>query len=111
MPEKDFAVGFAGIPQVGAVTKKPCYLITLDVSSTKKKTGQFFVSIDKPVFEVYFIQVKGVFSNLDEEEITKTCYELVSNKDEIVDIMFPSHRVVSIRNLVFNANKHSTLSR
>jgi hypothetical protein len=111
MPEKDFAVGFTGIPQVGAQTKKPCYLISLDVGPTKKKAGRWFISIDKPVFEMNFISVKGVFSDQDEDEIAKTCYELVSNKDEIVDIMFPAHRVLSIRNLVFNANKHSTLSK
>ena len=46
-----------------------------------------------------------------EEEILKKFSEILDNtpKENIVDIMFPSHRIVSIRSLVFNANKPSTL--
>lgn len=109
MSEKDFAVGQAGLPQVGGQTRKPCYLIMLDVGTAKKKSGRFFVSIDKPVFEMSFISVKGVFSDLEEEEINKSYYDLISIKSDIVDMMFPNHRIVSIKNLVFNANKTSTL--
>lgn len=109
MPEKDFAVSQTGIPSVGQQTKKPHYLITLDTPPSKKKSGKFFIATDKPVFEMSFIQVKGVFSDLDEEEISKSFYEIASNKSEIIDIMFPSHRILSIRNLVFNAMKPSTL--
>jgi hypothetical protein len=106
MSEKDFAVSVTGIPQVGQASKKPCYLITLE-STTKK--GLRFVAMDKPQFEMNFIQVKGVYSDLSEDEISKRFSELVSNKDAIMDMMFPAHRVISIRSLVFNANKPSTL--
>jgi hypothetical protein len=111
MTEKDFAISVTAAPPVGHISKKPCYLITLEESSGKGKSIIRFIAIDKPAFETTFIQVKGVYSLLGEEEITKRFSEIIAStpKEEIVDMMFPSHRVHSIRSLVFNANKPSTL--
>lgn len=109
MGEKDYAVGQAGMPQVGQASKKPCYLVSLHDPSSKKKPTTYFIAIDRPHFEMQFIQVKGVFSDLSEDEISKRFNDEIANKDAIVDIMFPSHRIMSIKSLVFNANKPSTL--
>ena len=111
MSEKDFSVGVTGAPSVGQISKKPRYLITLDDFKGKTKIVRHFIAIDKPDMLDHFVQVKGVYSELEEEEILKKFGEVLENtpKENIMDIMFPSHRIYSIRNLVFNANKPSTL--
>jgi hypothetical protein len=109
MSEKDFAISVTGAPNVGHISKKPCYLISLDGSGKKGIT--YFISIDKPDLLNNFIQVKGIYSDFCEDEITKRFSEIILNtpKESIVDMMFPSHRIFSIKSLVFNANKPSTL--
>lgn len=111
MSERDFAVGSVGIPSVGTISKKPCYLVALTDATTKAKTLVNFLSIDKPESVNGFIQVKGIFTELPEESLVKKFAEVVSAtpKEHILDMMFPVHRVHSIRSLVFNANKPSTL--
>jgi hypothetical protein len=109
MSEKDFTVGFTAAPAVGSISKKPCYLVTLEGAKASKQIR--FITIDRPDLLTNFIQVKGVYSELSEEEILSQFADILSStpKETIVDMMFPSHRVLSIRSLVFNANKPSTL--
>jgi hypothetical protein len=112
--DKDFTVStVSGFPSVASVNKKPAYLITLlqDGASNKKNSFQKFIAIDKPDSQNGFIMAKGVFSDLSEEEIIKTFSEVLTSspKELILDMWLPWHRVVSIRSLVFNANKLSTL--
>jgi hypothetical protein len=113
MSDRDYGVGITGVPQVGQVSKKPCYLITLyDVADNGKlKDFRSFISTDKPDFLQNFIHVKGIYSKENEDEIGKRFLEIIAStpKESILDIMFPIHRVWSIKSLVFNANKPSTL--
>jgi hypothetical protein len=111
MPEKDFAVSSVGLPQVGKVAMKPCYLVTLLNPAGKK--AMHFIALDKPDLLEGFVQVKGYFSDLSEEELVKTYVEVVTSAplDSRIEMMFPWHRILSIRSLVFNANKPSTLVR
>lgn len=111
MPEKDFAVGSVGIPSVGHVSKKPCYLITLVDPAGKGTVVSRFISLDKPDLQNGFIQVKGIFSDVSEDNIVKTFTDIVAAapKESILDMLFPWHRVHSIRSLVFNANKPATV--
>lgn len=111
MPEKDFAIGSVGLPQVGKQATKPCYLVSLAPVAGKKPVH--FIALDKPDLLNGFIQVKGIFSDLSEEELVKSFAEVVSSTplESRLDMMFPWHRVQSIRSLVFNANKPSTLAR
>ena len=111
MSNKDFTVGVTGAPNIGQVSKKPRYLITLDDFKGKVKIVRLFIATDKPDFLDNFVQVKGVYSELEEEDILKSFNDVLDNtpKENIMDIMFPAHRIYSIRNLVFNANKLSTL--
>ena len=113
MSDKDFVVSVTGIPNVGYVSKKPCYLISLEDVKGKSKVVNYFISIDKPDFQTNFVQAKGFYSDLEEDEILKKFGEIVVNtpKENIVDMMFPSHRIYSIRSLVFNANKPSSLMK
>jgi hypothetical protein len=111
MSEKDFMVGVTGAPSVGQISRKPRYLITLDDFKGKTKIVRYFITVDKPDFRDTFVQVKGVYSEFEEEEILKKFSDILDNtpKEAIMDIMFPPHRIYSIRSLVFNANKPSTL--
>lgn len=112
MSERDFAIGSVGIPSVGATPKKPPYLVTLEPVAGSKKVS-LFIALDKPDLLNGFIQVKGIYADATEDKITKNFVEILAEtpKEEILDIMFPWHRVVSIRNLVFNANKPTSLAR
>lgn len=109
MPEKDFAVGSVGIPSVGQVSKKPCYLITLSNPAGKKPI--YFVALDKPDLLNGFIATKGFFSDESHEYLVANFIEEVANTplESRLDMLFPWHRVQCIRSLVFNANKPSTL--
>jgi hypothetical protein len=91
--------------------KKPPYLITLDDGVTgKTRNFQRFISLDKPESINGFIQVKGIFCDKDEDEIIKTFSEVLTSspKESILEMMFPLHRIYSIRSLVFNAVKSVT---
>jgi|SRR5579859_4894551 len=94
------------------ISKKPCYLIILDVNP-KNKAKQHFIAIDKPDLLSGFIQTKGFYSESSEEEIVQSFHDLMKNvaKEEIIEMMFPCHRVYGIRSLVFNALKPSTLTK
>lgn len=113
MSEKDFAVSSVGLPSVASPPKKPCYLVSLTDASGKAKAVKHFVALDKPDSLNGFINTKGFYSDESEEDIVKGFVELVSSapKESILDMSFPWHRVLSIRSLVFNANKPSTLVR
>jgi len=112
MTEKDFVVSSVGIPSVATVSKKPCYLITL-VDPAGKGTISRFITLDKPDLLNGFVQVKGTFADGSDEVLVKTFNEVLAStiKESFVDIMFPWHRIHSIRSLVFNANKLATVIR
>lgn len=91
--------------------KKPPYLITLENGvSGKNHLYQRFISLDKPEAINGFIQVKGIFTDCSEDEIIKAFSDILTTtpKESILEMMFPLHRVYSIRNLVFNAVKTVT---
>jgi len=91
--------------------KKPPFLITLDDGVTgKTRNFQRFISQDKPESINGFIQVRGIFCDKEEDEIIKSFSDILTSapKDTILEMMFPLHRVYSIRSLVFNANKTVT---
>jgi len=107
MSDKDYLVGTVGIPTVGVLNKKPIYLITLDDTEGKYKIVKKFIALDKPDSQNGFVLVKGFFTELDDDTITKKYQELLTSisKDLILDMWFPWHKINNIRSLVFNANK------
>ncbi len=113
MSDKDFAISVTGAPAVGTISRKPSYLVTLEDPSGKGKTKGVsrFITLDKPDMQNGFIQVKGIYSDLPEEEIVATFLEILSGtpKEALLDMMFPVQKICSIRSLVFNANKPSSL--
>jgi len=113
MADKDFAVSAVGIPTVGYIAKKPSYLVSLEETVGKTKGLKFFIAIDRPDPLNGFISVKGIHCSASEEEISANFAEILATtpKEQILDMMFPIHRVYSVRSLVFNANKPSTLVR
>ena len=100
MSEKDFAVGVATLPPVGHLNKKPSYLITLDSKPVKR-----FITTDKPEIQNGFVQVKGIYSEENEDDIAQKFSDLLTNspKELILEVMFPLHKIASIRSLVFRA--------
>lgn len=105
------AGGMAILPS-GTPTKRiPTYLIMLERKQGQKQIIEHFVSIDKPQSENGFLQAKGFYCNdKTEEEIVKGFNELLSTtpKENILEMMFPIHRIISVRSLVFNAVKSIT---
>jgi hypothetical protein len=91
--------------------KKPVYLVTLeDGMSGKTRLFQRFISLDKPRAENGMIEVKGFFCKKDEDEITKTFNDILTNtsKELYSEMIFPLQRIYDIKNLVFNAVKMIT---
>jgi hypothetical protein len=96
---------------IAPTLKKPPYLIALDNGVTGKVHNfQRFISLDKPESVNGFIQVKGIYSDLEEDEIIKNFTDILTScpKESILEMMFPLHRIYSIRSLVFNAVKSIT---
>lgn len=110
--DKDFAVNAVGsLSNTVQVSKKPSYLITLDPNNGNKiKKHTYFISIDRPDFLNGFIQVKGFFSDDVEDEIINNISSILTSlkKELICEMMFPWHRICSVRSLVFNAVKTQT---
>jgi hypothetical protein len=122
---KDFAVGAVGVVQPGMpgaigtgtvlsgspISRKPLYLVTLEDTAKTTKVLTRFIAIDKPDDKNGFIGVKGFFTESSEDEIIGSAVEMVAatKKETLVEMMFPWHRIHSIRSLVFNANKTQTL--
>jgi len=115
MSNQDFAVGSVSFDpdRTAKLNKKPLYLVSLVDSTAKKPTITYFISLDKPDLQNGFIAVKGFFCDMTEEEIVESFTDIFTNtpKEDILDLMLPSHRVYCIRNLVFNANKAVTTAR
>jgi len=99
--------GVAILPTGAPIKRNPIYLITLEKQSGKTQVIEKFISLDKPQSENGFIQVKGIFCEKSEEEIIKSFNEILTSspKELILEMMFPHHRILSIRSLVFNAVK------
>lgn len=122
MGDKDFQINAVGQTISGAIqagnlggspiSKKPSYLVTIeDTTSAGKKSMKRFITTDKPDLLQGFIQVKGFFSDEGEDEIINNLSDILTStkKELICEMMFPWHKICSIRSLVFNAIKSQTL--
>lgn len=97
--------------QAAPTLKKPPFLVTLDDGMKgKERVFQRFISLDKPESVNGFVQVKGFICDKDEEEIIKNFVDILTStsKELYLEMMFPLHRIYSIRSLVFNAVKTPT---
>ena len=101
----DIAIGSVSSTSLNtaAAPKKPSYLIFLEDASVKSKVIRKFITFDKPELLQGFVQVKGFFSELSEEEIIKNFMELLTStsKDLILEVMIPWHKISYMRSLVF----------
>jgi hypothetical protein len=108
MSNHNVVVAQAGlIPQGAPISKKPPYLIILKDGSSKTAVEQRFISLDKPEFLNSFVQVKGIYCEESEDAIVSQFNNILANspKENIVEMLFPNHRIASIRSLVFSAVK------
>jgi Icc-related predicted phosphoesterase len=93
------------VPTGTKLSSKPSYLVILEDNSGKNKTTKRFITLDKPDLLNGFISVKGFFSELSEEEISNQLSDLLTNtkKELIIEVMFPWHKICSVRSLIFKA--------
>jgi hypothetical protein len=86
---------------------KPVYLITLADGTGKTAAITYFIATDKPELTMGFVSVRGIFTEEEEDAIIRSFSEIVGKtpKETVVEMMFPVHRIRSIRSLVFNAVK------
>ncbi len=105
MSSTDVVVGSVGLPTNNIPPKKPSYLIILENVRGKTKNDENFIAVDKPELLNGFIQVKGFFCELSADEISKSFLTVLtdSNKELYVEMMFPWHRVKSVKSLIFKA--------
>jgi hypothetical protein len=103
MSDKDIAIGTVGLPVGSQINKKPSYLILLEGAGKTSKVK--FITLDKPELLNNFVQVKGFYSDLSEEVIYKDYQNLILSvdRDSIMEILFPVHKILSMRSLVFKA--------
>jgi hypothetical protein len=123
MPGKDIAVGaVGGVPQQdqklsiegatlagsllrgAAVATKPAHLVTIEDFNGKTRILKYFIALDKPeILNGGFVQAKGIFCDCAEEEISKNFMTLLTStaKELFLEVMFPGHKIHSIRNLAF----------
>lgn len=101
----DIVIGTTSIPYINNVKSKPAYLIVISEPYGKTKIIKKFITLDKPEFLNGFVQAKGVFSELEDDEIFNNYSSLLTNapKDLILEMMIPWHKIDFIRSLVFKA--------
>lgn len=107
MTEKDYAVSVVNkINLSNNALMRPVYLISFDTNVVGKKK-KYFLTSEKPEFEGAFVRAKGVFSELSEEELIEKYNEILSliDKESILEMYFPNHKILQIRNLVFKSKK------
>lgn len=102
----DIAVGAVTVVNQSLKTNKPSYLVVYeDVPNGKTKQTKRFVTIDKPDTNSSFIQMKGMHTELSDEELNSSYQEVLTNapREVILELMVPWHRVFLVRSLVFKA--------
>jgi len=106
----DFAVSNVPYkPPAPATYKNPPHVIFLSQvegstkSSASKNTK--FICTGKIEFINGFVQCKGFYVDQAEDKIISDFDDLIStvDKEKIVEIYFPNHRIISIRSLIYKA--------
>ena len=104
---QDLVIGVTTkVPTGGQLSTKPSYLIYIEETGTgKNKKIKNFITLDRPELLNGFIQVKGFFSELSDDEIINSYQQVLTTtrKELILEVMFPWHKIHSIRSLVFKA--------
>lgn len=102
----DIAVGLANrVPNGSVILNKPSYIICLEKNIGKTKTLEYFLTIDKPEVIDSMVHAKGLFVDLSEDQIIENYSTVLtsSKKELLLEMMFPQHRIHSIRSLAFRA--------
>lgn len=98
----DLVVGAVGLQvKVPQIIKTP-YLVELEAG----KKREYYVTLDKPDLSNSCVTIKGVSAEIsDVDEFMKNYNDFLSDvkKENIVEAIFPWHRVIRITNLVYKA--------
>lgn len=100
----DIAIGTSAVPTPGMLLKKPPHLVVLKNFTPKSTKDICFLALDRPTIENGFILVKGFYTDVGAASNFKKYIEETA-KEDIVEMMFPIHSVISIQNLFYVANK------
>jgi hypothetical protein len=104
---QDLVIGVTTrVPTGSQISAKPSYLIYIEEDGTgKNKKIKRFITLDRPELLNGFVQVKGFFSELSDDEIINNYPQVLTTakKELILEVMFPWHKIHSIRSLVFKA--------
>lgn len=101
----DIGVQVTSVPMMNVQQRKPAYLLKL-IPTNKRKKEEFFISLDKPTVFDGFVEVKGIFvDNKNEQDVIENYSTILTSagKELISEMMFPWHRICSVRNLIFRA--------
>jgi len=92
-------------PSAPPVYKNTPYIVLLAPTEPKSKSNTKFITTGKLDIVPGFIQVRGFFVELEDQEINSNYNDIISSvdKEKIVEIYFPNHRVISIRSLIYKA--------
>lgn len=93
----------SGYPRGAAISTKPAHLIVIEDFNGKTRVLKNFIALDKPELVNGFIQAKGIFCDFIEDEISKNFNTVLTSspKELFLEMMFPWHKIHSIRNLAF----------
>ena len=103
----DMAIMPTGFIPSATNRTKPSYLVVMEegpiLSKAKNAGGKRFITLDKPEQLNGFIQAKGFFTELSEDEISLKFNDLLTNaaKELILELMIPWHKISYIRSLVY----------
>jgi hypothetical protein len=101
----DIAVNPVALINRPVQSNKPCYLLTYEDGAVAKNKIKRIITIDKPETNSSYVHLKGVMTELTEEEVISSYQEVLTTapKELIIELMVPWHRVFSLRSLVFKA--------
>lgn len=101
----DIAISPAGLLNRPVQSNKPSYLLTYEDGSGAKNKLKRIITLDKPETNAAYVHLKGVMTDLSEEEIISSYQEVLTSspKESIIEVMVPWHRIYSVRSLVFKA--------
>ncbi len=101
----DIAINPVGLSTKPTISNKPSYLVIFEDPSSSSGATRKIITIDKPDTGSSFLQMKGFFTEVAEEEILSSYQDILTTarKEDIIEIMIPWNRIFSVRSLVFKA--------
>lgn len=109
MSDKDLAIApTSNLPSIQSnMVRKVSYLIVLEKGKDSRLPEPHFISLDKLDINNHTVSARGVFTDKLVADIALQYNQILNetDKSQIVEVIFPLHKVSYMKNLVFNAKK------